>query len=90
MIAELQIGSFGASVILTIILKMVYNTINVPKRAKPWIAIGIGIALGIVAMYYVRDPQQQATFKVVVDYVLQGFMTGATVIGLHEVTKKQE
>jgi hypothetical protein len=45
------------------------------------IAIGLGIVLGIVAMFYNGI---QPIFKNIVDYVLYGFMAGAGAVGLWE------
>ena len=85
---EMAIGAFGVSIIISIILRMIYNTINIPNKVKPWLAIAIGIGLGIVVMYYNLTPQGVVGFKLVVDHVLGGFMTGATAVGMYEMTKK--
>jgi hypothetical protein len=84
---ELTLGQIGLSVVLVIILQMVYGTLNVPAAAKPWIAVGIGIALSIVALYYYLPAGQSCTFKMAVDYVVRGFMSGATAVGLREISK---
>lgn len=83
--SELTIGAFGVSVVLSVLLRLVYNTFEVGNRAKPWIAIVMGIMLGILALFYVGDP---CTFQLVVDYTAKGFMTGATAVGLYEITKR--
>lgn len=80
---ELTIGAFGASIVLSIILRMVYNSFNINNKFKPWLAVGIGMVLGIVAMFY----NGFSGFKPLVDYLLSGFMTGATSVGLYEMTK---
>jgi len=82
---ELAIGSVGISVILSILLRMIYNTFVIANKIKPWIAVGLGMSLGIVALFYYGEA---ATFKAIVTYLVQGFMTGATAVGLYEMTKK--
>jgi hypothetical protein len=81
---EITIGSIGVSLLLTIILRMIYNTWEVSNRFKPWIAVGCGIVLAIAALYVsgvVCDP------KTIAAYLVQGFMTGATATGMYEMTK---
>lgn len=82
----LQIGSVGISIILTILLKMLYNTFKIPKKAKPWIAVFIGMGLAAVVMLVnsvVFDAGNIAT------YAVQGFMVGATAVGVNELTKNK-
>jgi len=83
---ELQIGSIGISIILSILLRMLYGTWEVSGRFKPWIAVGCGLILSVVVMLTVL-PVGQCDIKAVVSYLVQGFMTGATATGLYEMTK---
>jgi hypothetical protein len=83
---ELTLGSIGISVLLSILLRMIYGTLTIPNKAKPWIAVVLGVGLAIVALF-VASPT--ITIGVVVTYVVQGFMVGATATGLYEMTKKQ-
>lgn len=85
---ELAIGAFGVSVILSILLRLLYNTFQIPNKFKPWLAVFIGIVLGIVVMYYNKAPDAIVGFKLIVDHILGGFMTGATAVGMYEMTKK--
>ena len=85
---EMALGAFGVSVLLSVILRMVYNTWDLNNKAKPWVAVGIGICLGIVVMFYNLPVGGHATFKSVVDHILGGFMTGATSVGLYEMTQR--
>lgn len=85
---EMAIGAFGVSVLLSIILRMIYNTWDLPNKAKPWVAVSIGIGLGVVVMYYNLPAGTACGFKMIVDHVLGGFMTGATAVGMYEMTKK--
>ena len=81
---ELQIGSVGISIVLTILLRMIYGTFNVPKKYKPWIAVIIGVVLSLIAFYTTGSAP---TFAALVTYMVQGFMVGATAVGLYEMTK---
>ena len=83
---ELQLGSIGISVLLTILLRMVYGTWEVGNRAKPWIAVGCGLVLAVAAMLTTL-PADKCSISVVASYLVQGFMTGATATGLYEMTK---
>ena len=87
---ELAIGAFGVSVLLSVILRMLYNTFEIGNRGKPWIAVGVGIVLGIVVMYYNLPAGVCVGFKLIVDHVLGGFMTGATAVGMYEMTKSSK
>ncbi len=84
---ELQLGSVGVSVVLSILLRMVYGTVEIGSRAKPWISVGLGIGLAIVVMLMTAGVHD---FKVVVSFVVQGFMIGATATGLYEMTKSSK
>lgn len=81
---ELMIGSVGISVLLTILLKMIYNTFNVPKKLKPWIAVFVGIVLAVVVMLANSVPLGCVN---IITYAVQGFMVGATAIGFNELMK---
>ncbi len=83
---EFELGKVGASILITIMLKLVYGTWAIADRAKPWIAIGLGVALAIVSIFYTADAM---TFRNVVDHLVQGFMVGATAVGLNELMKKE-
>jgi hypothetical protein len=83
----LAIGAFGLPVILTIVLGMVYNAFpQVPDRAKPFIAAGCGIGLGILAMFYNTTPP--FTYQAWIYHVLYGFLIGAEAVGLYEMSKR--
>lgn len=84
MLEELQLGSIGISVLLSIVLRMVYGTWEVSSKAKPWIAVGVGMALSMVALYVTPSGTSAQT---VVAFLVQGFMTGATATGLYEMTR---
>lgn len=81
---ELQIGSFGLSILLSIILRMIYGTVEIPGRYKPWIAVFAGVGLALIAMVSLGVPYEA---KSLINYITQGFMTGATATGLYEMTR---
>lgn len=81
---DFTIGAFGASLIISILLRLIYNTFTVNNRLKPWIAIITGIGLGILALFYSGEIR---SLQIIVDYCLKGFMTGATAVGLYEITQ---
>ncbi len=85
---EISFGQYALPVILMVGLAFFYKlfdkadgTSYISDRAKPLIAIGLGIGLGIVGMYYNGI---QPIFKNIVDHALYGFMAGASAIGLWE------
>ena len=84
---EMAIGAFGVSILLSIILRMLYNTWDISNKAKPWLAVSIGVLLGIVVMFYNLPTGSACGFRLIVDHVLGGFMTGATAVGMYEMTK---
>jgi hypothetical protein len=84
---DLQIGSVGVSIILSILLRMVYGTVDIGSRAKPWISTGLGIGLAVVVMLTTASAYD---LKTVVGFVVQGFMIGATATGLYEMTKSSK
>ena len=84
---EMAIGAFGVSILLSVILRMLYNTWSISSKLKPWLAVLIGIGLGLVVMFYNLSPSSVVGFKMIVDHILSGFMTGATAVGMYEMTK---
>lgn len=82
---DISLGGYSIPVILAALLGMVYKFIPaIGDRFKPIIAVGCGAILGVVAMVYVEIP---ITPKVVIDYVLFGFMAGFASIGLYEAQR---
>lgn len=90
MTQEMAIGAFGVSVVLSILLRMLYNTWGISNRAKPWFAVFIGICLGMIVMFYNLAPGATVGFRLIVDHVLGGFMTGATAVGMYEMTQSSK
>ena len=81
---EITLGGIGSSVILSILLRMIYSTWQVEARWKPWIAVGAGMLIAIAALVTIEATNTPAQ---IVTYLAQGFMTGATAVGLYEITK---
>ena len=85
---EVNFGQYALPIILTVFLSIIYKiagnpdgTSAIPDKAKPVIAICLGMALGIVGMFY---QGVAPVFKNIVDFTLYGLMTGAAAVGLWE------
>ncbi|MFA7000273.1 MAG: holin [Candidatus Paceibacterota bacterium] len=78
---EAMLGQYGITVILTVILSLFYRGSSLDNRWKPLIAILIGMALGVVAMIYQGTP---FAARPLIDALLGGFMSGASMVGLYE------
>ena len=81
---EITIGSIGISVILSIVLRMIYQTWEISNRAKPWIAVGSGMFFAVIALIVTYQSWSGVQIS---SYLTQGFMTGATATGIYEMTK---
>lgn len=83
---DVMLGHYALPVILMVVLSVIYWVANdsIPNQFKPLIALGVGVVLGIFAMFYA---ELKPTFINVVDYVLYGLMAGAAAIGLYEGKK---
>lgn len=83
---EVQLGQYGIPVLITIFLMVVYNFAGdkIPKRARPLIAIGLGVFLSLLSIGY---SSLDYTFVNIIDYVLYGIMMGASASGLYEGQK---
>jgi len=86
-VSEVTLGGYAVPVIMSIVLGAIYKFAYVAKRWKTPISIGVGIILGIFAMFYNKDPEVAVTFKMWVDYMLYGVMLGASATGLYELQK---
>jgi len=82
---EIRLGQYALPVLITVILGLVYKIATaIPDRLKPVISVLIGIGLGLYAIEYAGKPW---TLIIVTDYVLYGFMVGASAVGLYEISK---
>jgi len=89
---EIGIGQYSLPVILTVILGVIYKAFpSIPDRWKSLITIGVGLILGVGAMFYTEQPISP---KLIINYLLVGLMVGAAAIGLYEgkrsITKPRE
>jgi len=78
------LGSIGVSVIISILLQLIFGTFIIKNKLKPFISVFLGLGFGVVCFYY----DAGSGFKILIDYLVQGFMTGATAVGLYEMVKK--
>ena len=83
---DVQLGAYTVPVILTVILALVYKFAgtSVADKWKAVIACLVGIALGFVALWYTGKPWTPVN---VVDYAIYGLMTGASAVGLYELSR---
>lgn len=82
---EVKLGQYALPAILMVILGVIYKVAeSIPDRVKPLIALGVGVALGLIALRYANAAW---TFSNIIDFVLYGFMTGASAIGLYEMSR---
>lgn len=79
---ELAIGSVTASLFITIVLGLIYKSFNVSAVLKPWIAIALGIGFAVLYMIYT---EVAFIAKNIIDFAFNGFMVGATAVGLNEL-----
>jgi uncharacterized membrane protein YadS len=82
---EISIGTYSLPVILTVVLGIVYKLFPVIGDSyKALVAVFIGALLGVVAMLYGAE---LVTAKIVIEYIIAGFMAGAAAVGLYEAQK---
>ena len=83
---EANIGQYSLPFILTAFLGLLYKMTGtwIPDRFKPLIAAVFGTALGYVALIYSGKPQEG---KVIIEYLLFGFISGLGAIGTYELAR---
>ena len=91
---DIQFGSMAASAVLMGILALIYKVCTredgtelISNRFKPLLAVGLGICLGIIGMYY---NELVASFKNIVNHVLIGLNIGLSAVGLWELYKTKK
>ena len=85
---EISLGQYAIPVLLMVILAIIYKFYEGPEgtstlsaKGKCLAAILVGVALGLVALFYKGEP---VTAQKIIDYALYGLMTGAAAVGLWE------
>lgn len=82
---EITFGQYAVPVILTVVLGVIYKLVTtIPDKWKALIAICCGIGLGMVAIPYNSLP---FTVVNIVDHTIYGLMTGASAVGLWELSR---
>jgi len=81
---EIEFGPYAVPVILTVILGIIYKFVSFGDKYKALIAVVIGIGLGILAIPYKGMPW---TVVSIVDHMIYGLMTGASAVGLWELSR---
>ena len=82
-----MLGKYSLPFILSMILGLLFKKTSVTDDWKPFIAAGIGIALGAGAMFY-QEIYTAINFQMVADYSLAGLMAGFSAVGIYEATKE--
>ena len=83
----ITLGKYSLPVILMILLALVFKNISIKDSLKPLIAVGCGIVLGIIAMFY-NEPDV-ITFPMVVEFILAGVVAETSATGAYELIKPQ-
>ena len=88
---EISLGQYAIPFLITILLAFVFKPFDNPdgtSKLKDWvkgyIAAGIGILIGLVAMFYKGDV---ISFTSWVDYILYGFVQGTSAIGIFKLAQ---
>lgn len=82
----ISLGPIGISILLVIILNMIFGTFKIPNKFKSWIAVFIGMVLAVVALIAIAD----RTVDQIIDYLVKGFLAGASATGIYEMGKKHQ
>ncbi len=78
---EVTFGQYSLPVLLTVLMGVIFKFIPIADRWKALLTIFVGTGLGILALAYAGKPWE---VKFIVDYLLFGFMAGASAVGLYE------
>jgi len=88
---EVNLGQYAIPFIITILLAFVFKPFDNPdgtSKLKDWIkgyiAAALGILICLVAMFYKGGT---ITFTTWVDYILYGFIQGASAIGIFKLAQ---
>ena len=93
--AEIMLGKYSVSFILTILLAWVFGLVTdnpdtISNRIKKAIAVLAGIGLSILAMFYqISTGELLLTLPNAVDYIISGFLIGAASIGINQLMKPE-
>ena len=92
--AEVMIGKYSVSFVLTILLAWFFSLISkdpdqISNRVKKTTAVCAGVALSLLAMFYKAhtDSSVQIDIVPIVDYAISGFLIGAASIGINQLMK---
>jgi len=81
----INLGKYSLPVILMLLLALIFKNTSIKDSIKPFIAIGCGIVLGIIALFY-SEPDV-ITFPIVVEFILAGAVAGLSATGAYETIK---
>ena len=83
----ITLGQYSLPVVLTVLLGLFFKNISIKDSLKPFIAVGCGIVLGMIALFYGQP--DLISFPLIVDYVLAGAIAGTSATGIYEMIKPQ-
>ena len=82
---EIAFGGVGASLVITILLSIVYNWMpEMENKLKITIAVILGLGFGVLKIPYEVLPW---TITNIVNNLLQGFLVGASAVGLDQMRR---
>jgi hypothetical protein len=94
--AEIMLGKYSVSFILTILLAWVFGLVTdnpdtLSNRLKKAIAVLSGIGLSILAMFYqIAQGFLVLNLPTIVDFIISGFLIGAASIGINQLMKSEK
>jgi hypothetical protein len=95
--ADIMIGKYSVSFVLTILLAWFFSLISddpdtISNRLKKAIAVFSGIGLSVLALFYRAhtDTTIQIDIVPLVDYILSGFLVGTSAIGINQLMKSEK
>ena len=94
--AEVMIGKYSVSFILTILLSWTFGLFaddpaTISNRVKKAAAVLAGVALSVLAMFYqVTQGLVTLGLPTVVDYTISGFLIGTASIGINQLMKSEK
>ena len=84
---QIMLGKYSMPFILSIILGLVYKRAEISDDLKPYIAMVVGVGIGVAAMFY-NEAYAAINFPIIADYILAGGMAGSAAVGIYEMRKE--
>ena len=88
---EIKLGQYALPYVIMVLLALAYKPFDNPDGTsgikdwqKGYLAVAVGIAVGIVAMFY---SNVAPTFKSYVDFILYGLEKGFAAVGVFKIAQ---